>query len=147
MSKLQYRSRRVADPESFLSLFEDVSSGHMNSDGYMQHEARCPAHETNHRSLAIAISRDGMYLIHCHAGCSAESILGAVGLSLSDLYPDGGLFERGRKPSQKGQKARQNDNVLYLARQTRESGGRLSEADKARERRAWIEARRYGLPR
>lgn len=54
------------------------------SEGYI---ARCPAHEDKHQSLSIG-EKDGNILIHCHAGCSANAIVGALGLELKDLFPD-----------------------------------------------------------
>jgi hypothetical protein len=50
--------------------------------------ARCPAHDDRGPSLAIRELDDGRVVVHCFAGCEAESVLGAVGLSFSDLYPE-----------------------------------------------------------
>jgi|SRR5579883_375202 len=50
--------------------------------------ARCPAHEDRRASLSISEGEDGRALVKCHAGCSAETICGAVGLSLRDLMPE-----------------------------------------------------------
>lgn len=91
---MSYHTRRVLDLHAFLGHFDDIR--HVGSRGDReQYEARCPAHETNHRSLAIAKTRDGMILVHCHGGCEVEDVLSAVGLSLQDLYPDG-CVESGR---------------------------------------------------
>ena len=49
--------------------------------------ACCPAHEDRMPSLAITVNPDTV-LIHCFAGCSTEEILGAVGMSFDDLYPE-----------------------------------------------------------
>jgi hypothetical protein len=38
-------------------------------------QARCPAHEDHTPSLAISEGTDGRTLLHCHAGCSVESVL------------------------------------------------------------------------
>ncbi len=48
--------------------------------------ARCPAHEDRHQSLSISSGDDGRVLLFCHAGCRVESIVGAIGLTLGDLY-------------------------------------------------------------
>lgn len=48
--------------------------------------ALCPGHEDKNPSLHITEMQDGSLLIHCFHGCSAAAVLGAVGLSLSDLY-------------------------------------------------------------
>lgn len=50
-----------------------------------QYQARCPAHEDKRASLSVC-ERDGRLLVHCHAGCSTREIVGAMGLSLRDLY-------------------------------------------------------------
>jgi hypothetical protein len=50
--------------------------------------AKCPAHDDSRASLSIRELDDGRILIHDFAGCSTESVLGAVGLTFSDLMPD-----------------------------------------------------------
>jgi hypothetical protein len=65
----------------FLGRFKGVRP---NGSGW---SALCPAHEDQHNSLAIAIGDKGI-LLCCHAGCSAEAIVAAVGLHLRDLFPD-----------------------------------------------------------
>ena len=51
--------------------------------------ARCPAHEDRRASLSIAQGDDGRALVKCHAGCKADAICAAVGLTVLDLvsYP------------------------------------------------------------
>ena len=55
--------------------------------------ALCPAHEDKERSLKIDVDESGKVLLHCHAGCSAEDVVTAIGLTLADLFP---LRKRGR---------------------------------------------------
>lgn len=50
--------------------------------------ARCPAHEDKHQSLSVSTGRDGRILLKCHAGCSSEAIVGALGMSMKDLFTD-----------------------------------------------------------
>lgn len=50
--------------------------------------ARCPAHKDRDPSLSVAVNDAGMILVHCHAGCGAADVVGAVGLRLTDLYPE-----------------------------------------------------------
>lgn len=50
---------------------------------------RCPAHDDRTPSLTIGVGSDGRVLLYCFAGCAAEEIAGAVGLSLRDLFPEG----------------------------------------------------------
>lgn len=51
-------------------------------------QARCPAHEDRKASLSITSTHDKV-LVHCHAGCDPEAIVGAVGLTLHDLFLNG----------------------------------------------------------
>lgn len=54
------------------------------SGGY---RAQCPAHDDEHPSLSVT-NGDGTVALKCHGGaaCSAESIVGALGLRMSDLW-------------------------------------------------------------
>ena len=88
----QYHTRRILDRISFLNLFEAVSGGgRFSPQGIENFKARCPAHHDKNPSLSIGITKDGRYLVHCYAGCTAEEILHSVGLTLQDLYPDGAV--------------------------------------------------------
>lgn len=49
--------------------------------------ALCPGHDDRSPSLSIKITEDRI-LIHDFAGCSLESILYAIGLTINDLFPD-----------------------------------------------------------
>ncbi|MGH7559151.1 MAG: hypothetical protein ACREMD_15500, partial [Gemmatimonadota bacterium] len=49
--------------------------------------ARCPAHEDRSPSLAISEGDDGRVLLYCHAGCSFEQIVAALGLRPGELFP------------------------------------------------------------
>lgn len=49
--------------------------------------ACCPSHPDKTPSLAIKECSDGRLLINCFAGCMVEDVVGAVGLTLSDLMP------------------------------------------------------------
>ena len=60
-------------------------------------QALCPAHDDHDPSLSISRGDDGRVLLHCHAGCSTEAIVAALGLQMSDLFPS-----RGRRTSGQG---------------------------------------------
>lgn len=47
--------------------------------------ARCAGHDDKQNSLKLDKQNDRT-LLHCHAGCSPESICSAIGITLSDLY-------------------------------------------------------------
>ena len=50
-----------------------------------QYSACCPAHEDKSPSLSIRETDDRL-LLRCFAGCGANEIVAAVGLSLADLF-------------------------------------------------------------
>ena len=49
--------------------------------------SRCPGHDDRGPSLSVRELEDGRTLVHCHAGCAVHEVVGAVGLTLSDLFP------------------------------------------------------------
>jgi hypothetical protein len=55
-----------------------------NGNGWI---ARCPAHKDLSPSLSIC-ERAGKILLHCHAGCSVQSICTALGIRLRDLFSE-----------------------------------------------------------
>lgn len=54
-----------------------------------QWSARCPSHDDGSPSLSITEGREAVVLLRCHAQCSQEDVLAALGLSFGDLYPTG----------------------------------------------------------
>lgn len=51
--------------------------------------ARCPAHGDKHPSLGIRELDDGRVLVHCLSHqCAVPDIVAAVGLTMSDLFPE-----------------------------------------------------------
>jgi putative DNA primase/helicase len=53
-------------------------------------DALCPAHDDQRRSLSVGVGDNGTVLLRCHAGCNAEQIVSAVGLTMRDLFPPNG---------------------------------------------------------
>ena len=49
--------------------------------------ACCPAHDDRGPSLAIRETPDGRVLVHCFAGCETRSVLQALGMDMTDLFP------------------------------------------------------------
>ena len=68
----------------------------VRSTGEGRWRARCPAHGSKTLSIAIA-ERDGKALVHAFCGCTTEAVLGAVNLTLTDLY-DRPLADSARAP-------------------------------------------------
>lgn len=69
--------------EEVLQYFQGVKA---TATGW---EGLCPAHNDKNPSLSIKEGDDGRVLLHCHAGCPIDNVVGAVGLNLADLFPDG----------------------------------------------------------
>lgn len=55
-----------------------------------RYRAICPAHESKHKSRTLSVyeADDGRVLLHCHAGCDVGDIALALGIELSDLFPE-----------------------------------------------------------
>lgn len=53
--------------------------------------ACCPAHDDQNPSLSVSLGQRGQILVHCHAGCSAEEVVQALGLKMTDLFPPSSL--------------------------------------------------------
>ncbi len=52
-----------------------------------QWSARCPAHDDKGPSLSIKELPDGRVLLKCFAGCEADEVVGALGMTMRDLFP------------------------------------------------------------
>ena len=78
--------------ETFLARVPGVKRS--GKDSY---RAPCPAHLGKNPNLKITETSDGRILLMCHSrGCSAEEIVNAVGLQLSDIMPDDPTFHRSK---------------------------------------------------
>lgn len=75
----------MVGPHLSLTL-EHFSDAKRNGNGFM---ACCPAHEDKTPSLSISEGEDGCVLLKCHAGCTIEKVLKAIGLKMGDLFPNG----------------------------------------------------------
>ncbi len=63
-----------------------------------QIDARCPAHDDRTPSLSVRYDRPaGKVLINCHAGCSTEDIVAALGLTWTDLFDPQPEQDRARR--------------------------------------------------
>ena len=70
------------DFSELLSRLEAVKQSGAN---YM---ARCPAHDDRTPSLSVSEGEDGRILLKCFAGCTAEAVVAALGLTMRDLFAD-----------------------------------------------------------
>lgn len=66
----------------FLALFPVVKETKKGWD------VNCPAHDDQHPSLGIMEGDGGRIVLNCLAHCENKHIVAALGLTLSDLFPD-----------------------------------------------------------
>jgi KaiC/GvpD/RAD55 family RecA-like ATPase/5S rRNA maturation endonuclease (ribonuclease M5) len=66
--------------EDFVSRFEGLKK---TSSGYV---VKCPAHDDGSPSLSISRAKDGGVVLKCFAGCTAESVVSSLGLTMKDLF-------------------------------------------------------------
>jgi putative DNA primase/helicase len=48
--------------------------------------ALCPGHDDRNPSLSVSEGQDDQVLLRCHAGCTQESVVEALGLKMADLF-------------------------------------------------------------
>jgi len=122
----------------------------VKSAGSGKWKACCPAHQDSDPSLSIAETKDGRILLHCFAGCGASDIVAALGLSLSDLFPDGVVGEyRGFETVKRDiadSKKKKDDifkakAILMVAEAMRENGERLTPKEIEQEQQAFLRVR------
>src|SRR4029450_5796404 len=63
--------------ETLHAFLRHLSSAKKPGDQWL---ARCPAHDDRTASLAVREGDDGRVLVHCHAGCTTDAVLAALGL-------------------------------------------------------------------
>jgi hypothetical protein len=86
--------------------------------GTGQWKSRCPAHEGKSSNLSVKEDENGKVLLHCHHAengaetCSAEAIVGALGLEMTDLFPPKPDATPTRKPRKTTPKKDRN-GVVY----------------------------------
>ena len=102
--------------------------------------ARCPAHEDRDPSLSLRLLEDGRWLVHCHAGCPPGAVVGAVGLSLSDLYPKGALDHQRRPVVRRHRERAYWEYIIEIAAADVREGRKLCPDTVAlvREARDWL---------
>lgn len=93
--------------ENLLSRLDRVKR-----TGAGRYQALCPAHDDRGPSLSIRELDDGRVLIHCFAGCDAQSILSSIELTFDDLYPS---RELGHYTKREGRPFPANDVLRAIA--------------------------------
>ena len=117
---------------NLLSKLEKVKS-----NGSCKWLACCPSHADKSPSLAIKLVDNEKILIHCFAGCATSEVLEAIGLDMSNLYPDSTKYQKSSKPP-KFNKYELFDRIVFesiilsLAIRHLLDGSTLNEKDLAR---------------
>ncbi len=76
-------------------------------------QACCPAHDDKAPSLSIS-NEDGKTLLHCHAGCSTQDVVAALGINLADLFEDNGEDKKSTRKKKQARHEGLNYEVLCL---------------------------------
>ena len=122
--------------EKIIPLLQKVRK---HGKSYM---ACCPSHDDKNPSLSLTELSDGRILMKCFAGCDVYSILSALNLSPSDLFPDTKVngqykqyrsLERSSRSQNKLNAIEHEQRILDIAKNMRAQGKRLSENDLQRE--------------
>lgn len=107
---------RESPVELLLSRLERVKT-----TGPGRWSASCPGplHERGDRnpSLSVTVGDDGRALVRCFVGCDAASIVGAVGLELSDLFPPRPIHHAGPIPAHRQPKISDRDLLEVIRRE------------------------------
>lgn len=76
----------------------DRVTGALTAAGYAGRNGtwQCPAHDDNTPSLSVSRGADGRTLVRCHAGCTTETVVAALGLTMADLFRDNPPDEKPR---------------------------------------------------
>lgn len=83
--------------EVFLERLEQVREVSLGC-----YRACCPGHGgSNPTALSIRLGDSGGVLVKCWHGCEIEQIVGAIGLSVAELFPKETQVGQGHKPSKR----------------------------------------------
>lgn len=130
---------RPANIDAFLARLDKVKETTRGGNRWL---ACCPAHDDKHPSLTIALAQDtGNILVKCWHGCEVADIVAAVGLELSDLFPENDKQDWNSKAPRRRQRwlpheafeaLIQDAMVIELAAEEQARGKTLTEKDRQR---------------
>ena len=66
-------------------LLDELEGVRKHGQYYM---ARCPAHDDRTQSLQVSEREDGSLGVYCHAECSVDEVMEAIGRAPKDLFPE-----------------------------------------------------------
>lgn len=99
--------------------------------------ARCPAHQDRSPSLSIGESASGRLLLHCHAGCSFERVIAALGGGIAPIHRRGHVDDRDAG-GREAEAERRRFAALRIWNRARSGEGALVER--------YLRARAIGMP-
>lgn len=70
------------DTDPLHGILDRLDAVRASGSGY---SARCPAHADRISSLSVSVGETAGVVLHCHAGCSVQDVLTAMGASMADL--------------------------------------------------------------
>ena len=76
-------SREVVHMSTLIDRLEGV-----RETGPSRWIARCPSHDDRSPSLSIRELDDGRILLHDFGGCHVSDVLSALGMEMTDLFPE-----------------------------------------------------------
>jgi hypothetical protein len=88
---ISYKSNYTTSNNKIDLLLSQLTK--VKKTGHDQWVARCPSHDDRNPSLAIR-DCNGTVLLKCFAGCSAFEIVSAIGMKLSDLFPESDEYRK-----------------------------------------------------
>ena len=116
------------------NMLQNLDKVKRTAKGY---QARCPAHDDGGPSLSLSEGGDGRVLLHCFAGCSTASVVAAMGLTMSDLFPPSNT--RHRPPPVPGVSRRElhaaadfERSIVFLLQCDARRGRPISQTDMSR---------------
>lgn len=83
-----HNQKNYSEVHPLLARLEGVRASH----GDLRWMALCPAHADSVASLSLRLNGNKL-LVHCFAGCTAEEVVAAAGLTMRDLFPRGRASE------------------------------------------------------
>lgn len=122
-AKLERARSKILKIAEILKAFE-VSTGHRPKRSGKNWLTRCPSHPDHNPSLSISEGRGKRVVICCHAGCAVETLVGAIGIEMKDLFQTEQL-SRSRAVASLPKSSRRGREIVALYDYRNETGALL----------------------
>ena len=124
--------------DEMLSMLDQVKP-----NGKGRWMACCPAHGDLSPSLSIRELSDGRILLNCFGGCGVDEVIGSLGMSMGDLFPED-LSAEYRPLKQKTNDLSRDEWVVKIGTGMIANGKRLNESEKKQVMNAALNIKRNG---